>query len=269
MNSNERLAPDNSSYQHSLSSQAEKSATANHRQIITNLNSFISDQHWNASASLLQMNRQTFQRALHWVDLYKIQMPSIGCILELGVHYGATLATLINLRGIYEPYNISRRIIGIDTFCGFAQVCTEDNAGDRQLWREGDYAVAANSYEDILDNILSYHESNCPCGHIKKFQVIKGDAPVALRKHLEENRHELYSMVVFDMDVYKPTLECLELIKERCSANTIVVFDELNCKSFPGETIALLELSCLSKVELHSVPGNPFTAWALAKDIFA
>ncbi len=35
------------------------------------------------------------------------------------MRYRASLAILSNFRGIYEPYNFSRKIIGFDTFEGF------------------------------------------------------------------------------------------------------------------------------------------------------
>ena len=39
--------------------------------------------------------------------------------MEFGVRWGQNLITLNNLRGIYEPFNHSRKIIGFDTFEGF------------------------------------------------------------------------------------------------------------------------------------------------------
>ena len=73
-----------------------------------------------------------------------------GCILEFGVQWGAGLAQLISLRGIYEPYNYSRHIYGFDTFEGF--VNTSEKKDGTHL-SDGDYSVYG--YESQLEKILS------------------------------------------------------------------------------------------------------------------
>lgn len=103
--------------------------------------------------------------------LYEKIIDVPGVICEFGVHWGATLSQLINLRGIYEPYNHSRKIYGFDTFTGFKEV----NAKDGLLACEGDFAVGEN-YEMILDEILTLQESFSPISHMKKFALVKGDA---------------------------------------------------------------------------------------------
>ena len=48
--------------------------------------------------------------------LYKKILDIPGNILELGVQWGSTMALLLNLKGIHEPFNPSRKIVGFDTF---------------------------------------------------------------------------------------------------------------------------------------------------------
>jgi hypothetical protein len=43
------------------------------------------------------------------------------------------------------------------------------------------------------------------------------------------------------MDVYEPTKTALKYFLPRMAKGSIIAFDELNFKSFPGETIAVLE----------------------------
>ena len=254
-------------WKNSNTSGSERDLIANHRKNINNINTFVTDQHWNLSINLLSINRQSLQRIFQWKFLYELQSKNIGSVIELGVHYGATLSTLINLRGIVEPYNLQRKIIGIDTFEGFVSVGEKDKG--THDWVNGDYSVSGFNYEKHLEQVLSYHEMNCPLSHVKKFEILKGDAPFVLSKYLTENTHTIFSMVIFDMDVYQPTKECLLLIKKHCHANTIIVFDEINCSSFPGETLALTEECNILSSNLNKVDGCPYTTWAYAGQLFS
>ena len=91
---------------------------------------------WNQH-SLLTLQRQSISRVLYYNNLYKQIVGVPGCILEFGVQWGATMAQLISLRGIYEPFNHKRHIYGFDTFEGF--VNTNKNK-DGALLSDGDYA---------------------------------------------------------------------------------------------------------------------------------
>ena len=59
---------------------------------------------------------------------------------------------------------------------------------------------------------------------------------------LERNPHIIVSMAIFDMDIYAPTKRALELVMPRLTKGSLLVFDELNCRHFPGETQALHEV---------------------------
>src|SRR5512142_97379 len=69
--------------------------------------------------SLVLMNRMALSRAIYYERLYRQIVEIPGVICEFGVQWGAGMALLMNLRGMYEPYNVQRRIIGFDTFEGF------------------------------------------------------------------------------------------------------------------------------------------------------
>ena len=117
-------------------------------------------------------------------------LPVAGSICEFGVHYGSSLATLLNLRAIKEPYNYSRHIFGFDTFSGFAAVDEKDGA----LVKSGDFHID-DGYENLLDRLLQAQESLSPNNHLKKYSLIKGDASVTSKKWLEENPHSLLSLI--------------------------------------------------------------------------
>lgn len=214
-------------------------------------------QQWNIHG-LVTLKRQTLSRILYYAHLYEKIVGIPGVICEFGVQWGGTLAQLINLRGMYEPFNHSRKIFGFDTFEGFSAV----DAKDSKLSKVGDYATSQN-YEKTLEELLSLHESFSPISHIKKFELIKGDASATIDGWLANNPHAIVSMAIFDMDVYKPTRDVLEKIIPRLTRGSLLVFDELNCPFFPGETRALDEVLGINKLSLRRFPHQPFCSWAV------
>lgn len=197
------------------------------------------------SNSGLFVKRQDLTKQLFLNDLYSKVAKVHGVIMEFGVRWGQNMVTLNNLRGIHEPYNYSRKIIGFDSFQGFSKVDIKD--GNHEIIKEGAFSVT-EKYEDYLTEILNYHESESPLSHIKKSILIKGDAPVMLKKYLKEHPETIIAFAYFDFDVYEPTKRCLELIKPYLTKGSIVGFDELNDSHFPGETVALREALGLNNV---------------------
>jgi hypothetical protein len=68
------------------------------------------------------------------------------------------------------------------------------------------------------------------------------------------------------MDLYKPTRDVLETILPRLTRGSVLVFDELNCPRFPGETTALAEVLGLDNLRLRRDPHQPYCAWAIWGD---
>ena len=216
-------------------------------------------QHWHKH-SINTMRVEAASRFIYYQELYKKIIDVPGVICEFGVQYGATLSTLTNLRSIYEPYNHSRKIYGFDTFEGFAQ--TKEIDGN--LASDGDYAVN-KGFENTLEEILELLEADNPMEHIKKFNLIKGDATKTIDTWLENNPHVIISMCIFDMDIYEPTKQVLQKIIPRLTKGSILVFDQLNYEAFPGETIAVKEVLGLNKIRLQKSPLQTHCAWCVWK----
>jgi hypothetical protein len=219
-----------------------KNAPIPDNELLTNLGLFIS--------------RQTLSRILYMQELYSKIISVHGVIMEFGVRWGQNLSLFSSLRGMYEPFNYNRKIIGFDTFSGFPVLSKKD--GDRLAI--GDYAVAAD-YEKYLEAILSYHEKESPIPHKKKFELVKGDASVTFKNYLEKNPHTIVAMAYFDFDIYQPTKDCLELLLPRLTKGSVIAFDELNCPEFPGETLAVMETIGLSKYAIKRSPLNPLISY--------
>lgn len=200
-----------------------------------------------AQAGLFQ-RRQELSKLLFFNELYRDIAKIHGVIMEFGVRWGQNLITLSNLRGIYEPYNYNRKIIGFDTFEGFRQLDSKDGKAD--YITEGAFNVS-DKYENFLGELLKCHQAESPLNHIEKFEICKGNAPELLREYLQRNPQTIIAFAYFDFDIFQPTLECLQLIKPHLVKGSIIGFDELNDPGFPGETVALQEAFGLNNICLQ------------------
>ncbi len=211
--------------------------------------------------SLVSLRVESLARVLHYSELYKQLISVPGVICEFGVQWGATLVELTNLRSIHEPFNHSRTIIGFDTFDGFTPPAPEDGPHATA----GDYR-SMDGYADVLARLLALHEAAAPLPHIRKHELVRGDASVTFPAWLERNPHAAIAMAIFDMDLYAPTRDVLLHIRPRLVKGSILVFDEFNCEVLPGETVAVREVLGTESLRLRRSPLQPFCAWAIWGD---
>lgn len=204
----------------------------------------------------LFITRQNLAKINFIQFLYEKIIPIHGVIMEFGVRWGQNMALLSAIRGMLEPYNYNRKIIGFDTFSGFNSIDEKDGKGIYV----GNYGVT-NNYEKELDFILNFHNNNAPINQKKKYELCVGDASVTLPKYLERNPHTIIALAYFDFDLYKPTLDCLEEIKPFLTKGSVIAFDELNVEHFPGETLAVKESLGLTKYSVQHYPHTPLQSF--------
>jgi len=195
----------------------------------------------------LYINSKNMARLLFLNHIYQHIIDIHGIIIDFGTRWGQNMAVFTALRGIYEPFNRHRRIIGFDTFKGLSAPSMGD--GTSKLMKEGRYAVPEN-YSEYLNKIMEMQELDNPVSHIKKYEVIEGDASVEIYQFLDDRPETIIALAYFDMDIYQPTYDCLEAIKPYLVKGSILVFDELNDIDCPGETLALNEVFPLNKIRL-------------------
>ncbi len=166
------------------------------------------------------------------------------------MRYGQNISLFTSFRGIYEPFNHNRKIVGFDTWEGFPDV---DKTNDLDEWKSGDYGVP-DGYENFLSNVIQVHETMAPIPSIKKHQLVKGDATKTIDKYLKKHPETIISLAYFDFDIYKPTRECLERILPYLSKGAIIAFDEINVQDWPGETQALREVLGTNNFQIMHSP---------------
>ena len=196
----------------------------------------------------LFVSRRLLTRILFLTELYRKILPVHGVILELGTRWGQSMSIWSSLRGIYEPYNYSRRIIGFDTFAGFPSTAPQD--GKNPVITQGAYGVTPG-YDTFLNDLLEYHEQQSPIPHIRKFELVRGDATKTLPAWLADHPETVVAMAYFDFDLYEPTRACLAAIEPYVTKGSVVGFDEVNYPEFPGETVALREVFGLGRYSIR------------------
>ena len=206
----------------------------------------------------LFLNSKNLARILFMDLIYRQIVHVHGSVMDFGTRWGQNAAIFTALRGIYEPFNRHRRVILCDTFEGFPSVSAKD--GDSDSMHQGNLAVS-RGYVEYLEKLIECHELDNPAGHIRKFDIVKGDTTVELPKYLKQRPETIVALAYFDFDLYEPTKVCLEIIRDRLVKGSVVAFDELNDPDSPGETVALAETFGLNNVRLQRSPLTSRTSY--------
>ena len=210
----------------------------------------------------LYINSKNLSRILFYDHLYKKIINVPGVIMEFGTRWGQNLSLFSSLRGIYEPFHRHRKIIGFDTFTGFPNISKKDGKSD--LMKKGQLDLTKN-YENHLEKILDCLEKDNPMNHIKKYEICKGDAVIEVKNYLKRNPETIIALAYFDFDLYMPTKECINSIKDRLVKGSVVGFDELNDPDSPGETLALMETFKLNNIRLQRLSTTSRTSYFIVE----
>jgi hypothetical protein len=206
----------------------------------------------------LFLHSKHLARILFMDHLYRSIIALHGVVMDFGTRWGQNMALFSSMRGIYEPFNRNRKIVGFDTFEGFLKTSEEDGSSD--MMSKGKYAVT-RGYEEELSRILDVNERSNPVSHVKKYEIRKGDASEEIRKYLDQYPETIISLAYFDMDLYEPTRDCLLAIRDHLTRGSVIGFDELNAPECPGETLALREVFGLGRYRIQRLPITSRTAY--------
>ncbi len=204
--------------------------------------------------------RQSISRFLARYELFKIQENIKGSIVECGVHHGSGLMAWAKLSAALEPYALDRRVIGFDTFEGFAGITEEDlssrESEENSETKKGGFSTGYDVYNELQLLIQDFDENRF-LNKFEKVFLVKGDALETIPQYIEENPHLLVSLLFLDFDLYEPTKVALENFLPRMSKGSIIAFDEINNPWWPGETTALLEKFNLREVQINRFTFDP------------
>lgn len=193
-------------------------------------------------------------------ELYKMVLDVPGDIIECGVYQGNSFMWLANLSVILEPFSINRRLIGFDTFEGFASI--DETADPRD--------VSARDFSDTNYEMLSKSIENLdsvrPVNRISRFELVKGDILTSLPKYVADHPWMTCAMLILDTDLYRPTLAALETVFPIMPKGAVIVFDEFNYQNFPGESQAIREFFDLKDLRIRKFAYESCCAYTVVGD---
>jgi hypothetical protein len=207
----------------------------------------------------LFIKRQSLTRVLFMYELYKKIIGVHGNVFEFGVRWGQDMVLFECFRGMLEPFNYTRKIIGFDTFAGFPSVSGIDSGA-----KIGDMGVTDN-YEIYLNSLLHKHELENPISHIRKCELVKGDVMDTIPQYSLDHPETMIAFAYFDLDIYEPTKFCLEFCKKRLVKGAIIGFDEANNTNWPGESVAINEVFGINNIKLERFAWCPTMSYMVVE----
>lgn len=212
----------------------------------------------------LFLTRASMSRILFLHDIYLKVLTVPGCVIDLGCHWGQNAALFSTFRNIYEPQNISRLVLGLDTFSDYLGASERDGGIMVDDVKKNPGALP-DRYEATLDEILDCHDQLGARGHIKKHEVLKGDACETMAQYFEDHPDTLVSLIYFDIGLYAPTKKCLELVKDRLTKGSIIGLDHIAMPDVPGDGRAVMDVLGYRNCRLVRDPRVPYQAYIVVE----
>jgi len=194
-------------------------------------------------------------------EIFKQVLDVHGSVLDFGIYRGGSFFTWLQLSATYEPYNHIRKVIGFDSFEGFSGIGEQDKGEeDKGLTLKVEGGMAWEGFDEIIRGIELF-DKNRPLGHVNKGLLVKGELPGSVEDFLVDHDETIVAMANFGLGLYEPTLKILQAIKPRLVKGSILVFEDLNQATWPGESKALFEVFDMSEHSLHRLPYCPHISW--------
>lgn len=207
-------------------------------------------------------SRQTLARHLCLTEVFKLVLEVQGDVVECGVNWGGGLMAFAQLSAILEPVNLQRRIVGFDTFSGFVKIADEDAKGALFTAERRAGGYQADCLADLQECVTLF-DSNRFIGHVQKVVLVPGDAASTIPAYLEANPHTVVSLLHLDFDLYEPTKVAIEQLLPRMPRGAVILFDELNNRTWPGETRAVMDTLGLSSLRIRRFAFEPHMSYAV------
>lgn len=208
------------------------------------------------------MPRQSLGYLLARNEAYKQILALHGSILDFGIFRGGSFFTWLQLSATYEPYNHIRKVIGFDSFAGFSGFSGTDKGrqdANLRIKTEGGM-VFENGHAELAKG-LELYDMNRPLGHVKRGLIVEGVLPESVDRFMRDNPEHIIALANFGLGLYEPTLEILKLIKPRLQKGSVLLFEDLNQATWPGETRALFDVFTPHEISLQRVPYCPHLSW--------
>lgn len=204
--------------------------------------------------------RQWLKRFLSHTEIFKMTVDIPGDILEIGVYRGLSLLTWANLLEIFCIGDRTKRVFGVDNWGGFSSLAPEDGALEPGVGKEvGGFSPA--TFRDQVVDLISLFDADRFVPWKSRIELVDGDAGESVNTLLRERPGLRFSLVHFDVDLYRPTLDVLKAVWTRVPKGGVLVFDEYSIEEWAGESQAVDEFleefpgQQLRKLSWSNTPG--------------
>ena len=205
--------------------------------------------------------RQSLTRFLTRYEIFKKVLDIQGSVIEVGVLGGGSLLSWAQLSSIFEYLNYQRRVIGFDVFGDRAEPSKMDQSGT-SLGQYESGAMRLDSYDDILQSVELF-DMNRFLSSEPKVELVKGLAEETIPKYLTEHPEVVVSLLYLDVNLYEPTKAALQHFMPRMPKGSIIVFDEINDRGLPGETLAVIDTVGLNNLNIRRFSHDTKISYAV------
>lgn len=158
------------------------------------------------------------QRALHLAQYFIKTMDIDAPKIECGVFRGFTSLMLCEIAAALNPNFTGQNIHLVDSFEGLSKPTTHDMVNNEIAGgNTGHFATPVEHVQSVLSAYPDIH-------------IHKGWVPEVFAQ-LPESK---WSFVHIDVDLYEPTLACLEYFFPRMAPGGVIINDDFDSPSFPG-----------------------------------
>jgi hypothetical protein len=165
-------------------------------------------------------------RFLALYEAYKMALPYAGHIAEAGIWKGTCTIFFAKLTRLFEPESLTL-VHGFDWFKG-----AQGTGSEADLVAEGAYSEPYDRVRRLvevqgLDDVIRLHDL---------------DLAHDLRGFFERYAHLQFKLVVLDCGYYDVVRSCIENFWPRLTPGGVLVLDNYNHETAPGEAQAVREL---------------------------
>jgi len=175
-------------------------------------------------------------RYLALYEAYKLTAGIAGHIAEAGIWKGSSLLWLAKLSQLFEPESLTQTH-DFDWFKGAQPGADEAHLVNPEAYAESRERVQATIDAQGLNRLVLLHEL---------------DLSSDLSQFFADYPHLQFKMVFLDCGLYKIVRHCIEEFWPRLTPGGVLVLDNFNHETAPGETQAVREL--LPELTLHIFP---------------
>ena len=191
----------------------------------------------------LSSDIQRLVKPIAHYELYKKTINIPGAFVELGVFKGASFVRFLAYREMLETSN-SRKFIGFDVFGEFPGATLE---GDKTMLEK--YTSNAGNLSISKEQLMEVIEKK---GVFRNVELIQGDITQTIPAYLKQNTGIRFSLIHLDVDLYEPSLTCLEYMYPLLSKGGILMLDDYGI--WEGETRAVDEYFRENKIKIQRLP---------------